>query len=35
MLYLLHEQVKEKIPSLGELGGQQLYPEDPTIGEVF
>ncbi|THG93622.1 hypothetical protein EW145_g8327 [Phellinidium pouzarii] len=23
--------VKEKIPSLGELGGQQLYPEDPTI----
>ncbi|OCB90499.1 hypothetical protein A7U60_g2292 [Sanghuangporus baumii] len=23
--------VKEKIPSLGELGGQQLYPDDPTI----
>lgn len=25
-------QVKENIPSLGELGGQQLYPEDPTVG---
>ncbi|KAH9486563.1 Mediator of RNA polymerase II transcription subunit 7 [Psilocybe cubensis] len=23
--------VKEKIPSLGELGGNQLYPADPTI----
>lgn len=26
-------QVKEKIPSLGELGGQQLYPDDPTVGK--
>ena len=25
--------VKEKIPSLGELGGHQLYPEDPAAGK--
>ncbi|KDR85395.1 hypothetical protein GALMADRAFT_51913 [Galerina marginata CBS 339.88] len=25
--------VKEKIPSLAELGGNQLYPTDPTIGK--
>ena len=27
-------QVKEKIPSLAELGGNQLYPSDPVIGAV-
>ncbi|PPQ67144.1 hypothetical protein CVT25_005745 [Psilocybe cyanescens] len=26
-----HTKVKEKIPSLAELGGNQLYPADPTI----
>ncbi len=25
-------KVKDKIPSLAELGGQQLYPADPNIG---
>ena len=25
-------QVKEKIPSLEELGGHQLYPADPSVG---
>ena len=25
-------QVKEKIPSLAELGGNQLYPADPSVG---
>lgn len=25
-------QVKEKIPSLAELGGTQLYPADPSVG---
>ncbi|KAJ7446406.1 MED7 protein-domain-containing protein [Mycena galericulata] len=24
--------VKDKIPSLAELGGKQLYPEDPSVG---
>ena len=27
-------QVKETIPSLAELGGNQLYPLNPTIGAV-
>lgn len=27
--------MKEKIPSLGELGGHQLYPEDPTVGMLI
>ena len=27
-------QVKEKIPSLEELGGNQLYPSNPTIGKA-
>ena len=27
-------QVKEKIPSLAELGGNQLYPSNPTIGAI-
>lgn len=31
-LILKYTQVKEKIPSLEELGGNQLYPADPTIG---
>lgn len=26
-------QVKETIPSLAELGGHQLYPSDPSVGE--
>lgn len=25
-------QTKERIPTLGEMGGTQLYPEDPTVG---
>lgn len=25
-------QIKEKIPSLAELGGHQLYPADPSVG---
>lgn len=25
-------QVKEHIPTLAEMGLQQLYPEDPVIG---
>ncbi len=28
-------QVKESIPSLGELGGNQLYPADPTVGKYI
>lgn len=28
-------QVKESIPSLAELGGNQLYPLNPTIGAVL
>ncbi|KAG6867913.1 hypothetical protein C0993_009543 [Termitomyces sp. T159_Od127] len=27
--------VKEKIPSLAETGGNQLYPADPSTGKVF
>lgn len=27
-------KVKEKIPSLAELGGNQLYPPNPSIGAV-
>jgi len=32
---LKYTQVKEKIPSLEELGGNQLYPADPSIGLSF
>jgi mediator of RNA polymerase II transcription subunit 7 len=27
------KQIKESIPSLAEMGGEQLYPADPTIGK--
>jgi len=30
---LIFFQVKETIPSLAELGGHQLYPTDPSIGD--
>lgn len=30
-----HAQVKERIPSLEELGGNQVYPSDPTLGTDF
>lgn len=25
-------QTNERIPTLAEMGGTQLYPEDPTVG---
>ena len=27
-------QIKETIPSLAELGGHQLYPQDPSVGTL-
>jgi hypothetical protein len=31
-LRLCHDKLKETIPSLGEVGGHQLYPQDAAAG---
>ena len=31
-LRLYHDKLKETIPSLGEVGGHQLYPQDAAAG---